>query len=233
MATIKFRRGPTSTWTTANPTLQQGEPGFDLTTNELFVGDGTTAKNSLVDVVSAKMGVNLATTGGTHQILKQLSTGVVTVAALVAAEIPSLPGSIITSGQVGLAEGGTNADNTAVVINEVWAGPASGSTGSASYRALVPLDLPKTVDITAVTASYAVLAADNLVRVNDASANALTLPAATGTKRNIKVKNVGAGACTVTCAGSDHIDGAATVVLAQYGFLSIVDAASAVWDVVS
>ena len=43
---IKVRRGTSSDWT-ANPTLAEGEPGFDTTNNILKIGDGSTAWNSL------------------------------------------------------------------------------------------------------------------------------------------------------------------------------------------
>ena len=43
---IKVRRGTSSDWTT-NPTLAEGEPGFDTTNNILKIGDGSTAWNSL------------------------------------------------------------------------------------------------------------------------------------------------------------------------------------------
>lgn len=44
---IKFRRGTASAWTTANPTLAAGEPGFETDTGKLKIGDGSTAWNSL------------------------------------------------------------------------------------------------------------------------------------------------------------------------------------------
>lgn len=37
---IQIRRGTTSEWEAANPILASGEPGFDLTTNYLRIGDG-------------------------------------------------------------------------------------------------------------------------------------------------------------------------------------------------
>lgn len=52
MTTLKFRRGTTSQWSTANPVLAPGEPGFDTTTGKVKFGDGTTAWNSLPYFVS-------------------------------------------------------------------------------------------------------------------------------------------------------------------------------------
>ena len=37
---IRLRRGTTAQWTAANPTLQAGEPGVDLTTGTLKIGNG-------------------------------------------------------------------------------------------------------------------------------------------------------------------------------------------------
>jgi hypothetical protein len=42
MAKIKFRRDTASAWTDANPTLAQGEPGFEYDTGLLKIGDGDT-----------------------------------------------------------------------------------------------------------------------------------------------------------------------------------------------
>lgn len=47
MTTIKLRRGTEDQWTSANPVLAQGEPGFDTTSGVLKVGDGTTAWTDL------------------------------------------------------------------------------------------------------------------------------------------------------------------------------------------
>lgn len=46
---IKLRRG--TDWS-SNPTLAEGEPGFDITNNVLKIGDGTTAWNSLSEIGS-------------------------------------------------------------------------------------------------------------------------------------------------------------------------------------
>lgn len=44
---VQLRRGNAATWTSANPTLSQGELGVELDTNKLKVGNGSTAWNSL------------------------------------------------------------------------------------------------------------------------------------------------------------------------------------------
>lgn len=44
---IQFKRKPSATWTASNPILSRGEPGFELDTFKLKIGDGITAWNSL------------------------------------------------------------------------------------------------------------------------------------------------------------------------------------------
>jgi len=44
---IQFRRGAAATWTSQNPTLSAGEPGYESDTGKFKIGDGTAAWNSL------------------------------------------------------------------------------------------------------------------------------------------------------------------------------------------
>lgn len=44
---LQLRRGITSLWTSRNPILAAGEPGFDTTTGDLRIGDGVTAWSGL------------------------------------------------------------------------------------------------------------------------------------------------------------------------------------------
>lgn len=45
--TFKFKRGVSSVWKTLNPILDAGEPGFELDTHKLKIGDGLTHWNDL------------------------------------------------------------------------------------------------------------------------------------------------------------------------------------------
>jgi hypothetical protein len=45
---IQYRRGTAAEWTSANPTLAEGEPGYETDTGKFKVGDGSTAWTSLV-----------------------------------------------------------------------------------------------------------------------------------------------------------------------------------------
>src|SRR5574337_43335 len=46
-ATIQLRRGTAATWTSVNPTLHAGEPGYETDTGRYKIGDGSTAWTSL------------------------------------------------------------------------------------------------------------------------------------------------------------------------------------------
>lgn len=44
---IQYRRGTAAQWTSANPTLAVGEPGYETDTGKFKVGNGSTAWTSL------------------------------------------------------------------------------------------------------------------------------------------------------------------------------------------
>lgn len=44
---IQLRKGSASEWSSTNPVLASGEPGYDLTNNIIKIGDGTSSWNSL------------------------------------------------------------------------------------------------------------------------------------------------------------------------------------------
>lgn len=44
---IQFRRDTSANWTSVNPVLLQGEPGFETDTGKLKIGDGTNPWNAL------------------------------------------------------------------------------------------------------------------------------------------------------------------------------------------
>jgi len=49
---ILFRKGSGSEWSTANPVLASGEPGYDITNNVLKIGDGVSSWNQLGSLTS-------------------------------------------------------------------------------------------------------------------------------------------------------------------------------------
>lgn len=64
MTTIKFRRGTAAQWTSANPVLTAGEPGFETDTNKGKIGDGTTAWTSLPYSAEREVGQRVQAAGG-------------------------------------------------------------------------------------------------------------------------------------------------------------------------
>lgn len=99
--------------------LQQTTSGGAITVGTIPAADVpnlSAAKITSGQVGLAQGGTNadLSATGGANQVLKQTTAGgAISVSALVAADIPSLAASKITSGQLALAQGGTNADLSA------------------------------------------------------------------------------------------------------------------------
>ena len=86
--TFQFRRGLAATWTSKNPILAYGEPGFEKDTYRLKIGDGVTAWNDLAyfaggggtgdyDDLTNKPITNLAT----GAIMTAQDTGIYKVAA--------------------------------------------------------------------------------------------------------------------------------------------------------
>jgi hypothetical protein len=53
---ITFRKGTASAWTSANPVLASGEPGYDLTNSILKIGDGVSNWASLSGIGSTSVG---------------------------------------------------------------------------------------------------------------------------------------------------------------------------------
>lgn len=85
------------------------------------------------------------------------------------------------------------------------------------------------------SATYNVVASDQLIRLTAAGAQTVNLPAATGSGRIIYIKRAVAGgpSKTIDADGTDTIDGSGTEVLNQpYESATLVDGASGQWDVI-
>lgn len=52
---LEFRRGTAAAWTSANPVLTSGEPGYETDTGKFKIGDGATAWASLTYFTSGSM----------------------------------------------------------------------------------------------------------------------------------------------------------------------------------
>lgn len=105
------------------------------------IGDGSsdTSRSNLFDIDKTGKGkiknVGISMEGHTHKANE------ITDGPFAANMIPNLPASKITSGLLSLNRGGTAVDGTSVSNNLVFASP-NGRTGFATFRYLVPNDIP-------------------------------------------------------------------------------------------
>lgn len=120
--------------------LVQRYPGSSSSApNWQVIASGTT--DGILDVRRGGTGANLAGTGGSGQVVKQLTTGGPLIPlALVASDIPNLDATKITTGALALARGGTGADLSATggagqVVKQASAG------GAFTVAALTPAEL--------------------------------------------------------------------------------------------
>jgi Major tropism determinant N-terminal domain len=71
---IKLRRGTAAAWTSANPVLDSGEPGYETDTGKMKVGDGSTAW-SLLGYFAGSVGSGGQAIGGTELVYRYTVTG--------------------------------------------------------------------------------------------------------------------------------------------------------------
>jgi len=125
--TLEFKRGTTSQWTTTNPILAPGEPGFELDTGKLKIGDGSLAWNSLP---------YLSVAGGTG---KDGATGIDGSTGPVGATGATGPvgatGPAGATGPVGATgpAGSTGMDGVTGPAGSTGIGGVTGPTGTAVY----------------------------------------------------------------------------------------------------
>ena len=120
---IQIKRGTATAWTSANPTLNAGEMGFETDTKKMKVGDGSTAWTSLGytttdgDISGVTAGTGLSGGGSTGAVTLSIDS---TVATLTGSQ--TLTNKTLTSPVV----------NTATLHNNILKAPQERTTVSAT-----------------------------------------------------------------------------------------------------
>ena len=73
---IQLRKGTGSIWTSTNPVLASGEPGFDITNKIFKIGDGSSSWTALSGInqnISAGTGIALSFSNGIYTINSTIS----------------------------------------------------------------------------------------------------------------------------------------------------------------
>ncbi len=96
--TIQVRRDTAANWTSSNPTLSAGEPGFETDTGKIKFGDGSTAWTglaytgvTLVSSVFARTGAVVAVTGDYGGVVSSFLTGATQASRYVGATTSGAP----------------------------------------------------------------------------------------------------------------------------------------------
>jgi hypothetical protein len=71
---ITFRKGTSSAWTSVNPVLASGEPGYDLTNSILKIGDGVSNWVALSGIGSTSVGGSSSSSVGVRGIISVTGT---------------------------------------------------------------------------------------------------------------------------------------------------------------
>lgn len=241
------RRGTTAEWTAANPVLGDGELGYNRTTGEVKIGDGTSTWTALP---STNVYIPKATLDTLYSPIGAIPTSIADAA-----------GDLVVgtgADTIGRLAKGTDGQYLSVVAGALtWVTPPAtdlssripysiidaagdlivGSGSDAIVRLGKGTDgqvltvvagalawatpASGTLTVTTQTGAYFVAAGIGVVLANGTFT--VTLPAAASNSgRTINVKNIGTGTITVGSAGGT-IDGSASITIAQrYNSMTVV-----------
>lgn len=224
-----------------------GAIGSGVTSVALSVPSGFTVSGSpITSAGTIALISDPATTQGKVYASPASATGAATFRALVATDIPALPASKVTSGQIAIANGGTGQSTSQAGFNALspitTKGDLIGNDGTNDVRVAVGsngqvLSADSTAasgvawkslyaEVTTSTTPYTVLANDQIIGVNVAGVANILLPSAPFNGRIIVVKDesnaAGTNNITVSAGAGDTIEGASTKVIStNSGYLRI------------
>lgn len=198
---VRWKRGTAADWTSANPVLRLGEPGWETDTHTGKVGDGTTAWSSLPYSLGAGGG------GGGGPILSTSIT-----------DSTALGRSLITAASAGAAQTAIAAVPTSRTINglDLTANRALTAANVGAATALAPTATK--------TTSYTAAVGDLVIADSTGGVFTITLPTAPADKSQVGVKKTDASGNQLTVArgGSDVFESGATTFAIQSQFRTIV-----------
>jgi len=146
LVTLQVKRGTISEWISRNPTLAQGELGFESDTGQLKIGNGTTVWNSL-SYISGQVGpISGSTTLGKNAGLTGQGINSVAIGRIAGTESQG-NGAVA----VGSAAGSSRQSNTAVAVGDaagetiqgtsaVAVGAGSGASNQGRFAVAVGFD---------------------------------------------------------------------------------------------
>jgi hypothetical protein len=188
---IQIKRGTATAWTSANPTLNAGEMGFESDTKKMKVGDGSTAWTSLGytvtdgDISGVTAGTGLS--GGGSSGAVTLSVDTTTVATLT--DTQTLTNKTIDA-----------ASNTLTGVTTL--------TGTQTLTNKTLTDPKINLAFDAETASYTAVIANNgqVVTMSNSSANTFSIPTNASVAfpigTQINVLQIGTGQTTIQAVTS-------------------------------
>ena len=237
---FQFRRGTAAQWTSTNPTLGAGEPGYETDTGRFKIGNGSTAWNSLAytgagTVTSITAGTGLSGGAITSSGTIAIDSTVVTLAGSQTLTNKTLTTPVISS----ISNSGTVTIPTGTVTLATLTG-----TETLTNKTLTDPKINLAFDAQTGT-TYTTVLDDNgqIVTMNNASANTLSIPTNASVAypigTQINVLQIGAGQTTiqVVTSGTTSIlstgaTAAAPKIRARYGMATCIKAATDTWYVV-
>jgi len=226
MATrIQLRRDTSSNWTSLNPTLSQGEIGYETNTNQFKIGDGATAWSGLS---------YFSTDLSAYATTSALNSGIVSAsAAAVTYLVDSAPAALDTLNELAAA---LNDDaNFSSTITTALGNKLDASSASTTYQT-------KNLDIIAAkTGAYTVGSGDqgDLIQLSGSSAYTVSIPTdatfnfSVGTQINLL--NTGTGVKTIAAVtpGTTSVNGTPGLKLrAQWSSATLIKLSADNWVVV-
>lgn len=209
---IQVRRGTAAQWTSANPTLANGEWGYETDTNKAKIGNGSTAWNSLSYIITGASGTVTSVTAGTG-----LSGGTITGTGTIALSTPVS----VANGGTGISSFGSgvatwlgtpsSANLAAAVTDETGSGAlVFGTSPTISGATLTNAVITQPfVTPTFTTNAYTLQLTDQgdiLLASNGATAGTINIPTnaavAFPTGTQITIIQTGAGQLTIQATSS-------------------------------